>query len=89
MRAQNIFSGQKERYGDYYRQWKIVTKKTEFSEILKECREEFGDLPLESEWLKNIRGDKKGDMEYYFGGYCKLYMVGKDWHFIVVKPYAD
>ena len=91
MKAIETYSGQKKRYGDYFREWDIETEKTDFSEVLSECKKELcnRDIPLERDWLTNIRGDKSGDMSYYFGGYCKLVKKDNGWHFTVGMPYAD
>ena len=89
--AKRIFSGQKKRYGDYIREWEIMT------DCMKEVVLEwiFNNLgikrvPEYKEWQKNFRNeDGSTNYSYYFAGYYIIKPMDGGFLFTVYEPYAD
>lgn len=87
------FNGQKSRYGDYYREFKVRTTEGESrNDILAYIkRGEITCRPEKDTWEKKLRdGGDEADMRYYFRGYYTLTQIGEnEWLYTTVEPYAD
>lgn len=95
--ARRIDFGQKERYGDFYRTWNIITDLPREA-VVRRCLEELAkrDIPERTEWINNIRkgGEGDDDYDYYFRGSYTLTTQGTGetitgYIFEVREPYAD
>lgn len=102
--AKQIEYGHKERYGDFYRTWNIITDLPREA-VVRRCLAELAkrDMPERTEWLKNIRkglenirkGGERDDVDdYYFRGSYTLTAQGEGetitgYVFEVREPYAD
>lgn len=91
MEAKLIHCGQYERYGDFFRVWKIKTDGESKEEVLKYIRENVHkyDLPPAGEWAVNVRygGEKYNDPAYYFRGYYTLDKIKGGYRYTVREPY--
>lgn len=97
IKAERTECGQRKRYGDFYRVWKIETDEPKES-VLEYCFKELYNrkgidrLPTKSEWMKEIKfdtGAHSGDNGYYFNGFYELEKTEKGFEFTVCEPYAD
>ena len=96
-KAKKTHSGQYKRYGDSFYEWKVISDLPK-EEVLHKC---FTDLakseyPTKQEWVKNINGEMKNNMGYYFHGYytfTKSFFDVDDnadgYYFTVCHPYTD
>lgn len=91
--AINTFTGQKSRYGDFFREWKVktdcskeVTLEWCFANLMK--REKV--LPERQEWLqKQKKPDGSIDLSVYFRGYYTIKPTSDGFQFTICEPYAD
>ena len=97
-----VESQQRERYGDYYKTWEIVTDGESKKEVIEYCLNNLvnnkpytdsddSPLPESAEFHKLIRyGEKRsGDAAYYFRGYWEMKDMDNGYLFTYVQPYAD
>lgn len=102
MKVEKIESQQRERYGDYYETWEIVTDGERKDEVIAYCLgnlvnsrpykdSDDSPLPESAEWHKLIRfGEKRsGDAAYYFRGYWEIKGTDNGYLFTKVSPYTD
>ena len=89
-KAEKIHSGQYRRYGDSFYKWAIESDLSK-EQVLKKCFNELAkaEYPNYEEWLKNVNGDMKGNLGYYFHGYYTLDETKMGYHFTVCHPYTD
>lgn len=81
-------------YGDFIREWEIITDSKDKNEILDYCFSSLykSRVPEKSEYKKNIQfgtGEKSGDANYYFAGYHELIKIDCGYKFIIYEPFAD
>ena len=89
--AKRIFSGQKRRYGDYIREWEIMTDVTE-KEAIDWCFDhlDIKRVPSMKEWQeKQKREDGSMNYSVYFAGYYIMQPRPGGFLFVIRNPYAD
>lgn len=89
--AKQTHCGQYKRYGDFFREWEIMTNLPE-EEVIEWCFENLlkRKVPPEREWHANIiGGEKNGDYRYYFAGYYSISKIDGGYKFVVCVPYTD
>lgn len=93
IRAKQIYCGQNESYGDFFRLWEVETNLPK-EEVLSYCFTNLSrkQLPEHTEWLNEIRygtGKHWNDAGYYFAGWYKLEKNKDGYKFTVCEPFAD
>ena len=102
MNVIKIESRQRERYGDFFEVWEIITEGETKEDVIDYCLENLvnskpyrdsddSPMPESKEFHKLIRhGEKRsGDMAYYFRGYWEIEESSNGYLFTHVSPYAD
>lgn len=91
--AEQTHCGQHKKYGDFFREWDIITGEKDREVVLDYCFENLHKrkVPESAEWHRNIRhgAEKSRDACYYFAGYYTLTKTSNGYKFTVCEPYCD
>lgn len=90
--SKKTYAGQRERYGDFFREWDIVTDES-METVLEYCFAKLikRRIPSKKEWAEKIKygHEKAGDADYYFSGFYNLGQTEYGYTFVVCEPYCD